>query len=183
MQEIGIYRWNKLSIVDEDPQLLEELNRVISDLSIQDGPDDNMSNNKEGPTPVPGINDQETVPRDAYFDMQLGLPRGQDDSLMHAIVKRSKLDEDGNPIRTESTNPLVDIRAYEITFIDGNTEILTSNIIAQNLLAQVDEEFHRQILLEEIIKYRRNNDGVHKSDAFVETSTGNRRQKMTTKGW
>ena len=98
-----------------------------------------MSDDQEVPTPVPGIHDQETVPNDAYVDMELGLPRGEDDSLMHEIVKRRKLDDDGNPIGTESTNPLVDTRAYEIEFIDGTTETLTSNIIAENLLAQVDE--------------------------------------------
>ena len=54
------------------------------------------------------------MPRDACVDMELGLPRGEDDSLMHEIVKRRKLDEDSNPILTESTNPLVDMRAYEI---------------------------------------------------------------------
>ena len=46
--------------------------------------------------------------------MELGLPRGEDDSLMHAILKRRKIDDDGNPIVTESTNSLVDMRAYEI---------------------------------------------------------------------
>ena len=102
---------------------------------------------------------------------------------MHAIVKRRNLDDDGNPIGTESTNPLVDTRAYEIEFIDGATETLTANIIADNLLAQVDEEGQRQILLDKIIDYRRNNDAVHKIDAFIKTSTGNRRRKMTTKGW
>ena len=40
-----------------------------------------------------------------------------------------------------------------------------------------------QLLLDEITNYRINNDAVHKSDAFIETSTGNRRRKMTTKGW
>ena len=54
------------------------------------------------------------MPRDEYVDMELVLPCGEDDSLMHAIVKRRKLDDDGNPIGTESTNPLVDMRAYEI---------------------------------------------------------------------
>ena len=96
-----------------------------------------MSDDKEVSTPVPGINYQETLPRDAYVDMQLGLPCVEDDSLMHAIVKRIKLDEDGNPIGTESTNPLVDTRSYEIEFIDGTIEKLTANIIAENLLAQV----------------------------------------------
>ena len=104
----------KISSADEDPEFLEELNRVISDSSIPDGPDDNMSDDKEGPTPVPGIHDQETVPSDAYVDMELGLPRGEYYMLMHAIVKRRKLDDDGNPIRTECTNPLVDTRAYKI---------------------------------------------------------------------
>ena len=78
--------------------------------------------------------------------MELGLPRGEYDKLMHEIVKLRKLDDDGNPIGTESTNPLVDMRAYEIEFIDGTTETLTANMIAENLLGQVDEEGHRQLL-------------------------------------
>ena len=51
------------------------------------------------------------MPSDAYVDMELGITRGEDDSLMHVIVKRRKLDDDGNTIGTESTNPLVDMRA------------------------------------------------------------------------
>ena len=65
------------------------------------------------------------MPSNAYVDTELGLPRGEDDSLMHAIVKQRKLDDDGNPIGTESTNPLVDMRAYGIEFIDGTTKTLT----------------------------------------------------------
>ena len=123
------------------------------------------------PTPIPGIHDQETVPSDAYVDMELGLPRVKYDSLIHAIVKRRKLDDDGNPIGTESTNPLVDTRAYVIEFIDGATEIITANTIAENLLVQVDEEEHRQLLLDKIIDYRRNNDAVHKSCLCPSSST------------
>ena len=48
---------------------MEELNRVISDLGILDGPDDNVSNDKEVPTHVPGTHYQETVSSDAYVDM------------------------------------------------------------------------------------------------------------------
>ena len=50
-----------------------------------------MRYDKEEPTHVPGIHDQETVPSDAYVDMELGLPRGEDDSLMHVIIKQRKL--------------------------------------------------------------------------------------------
>ena len=73
-----------------------------------------MSYDKERPIPVTGIHYQETVPRNEYVDMELWLPLGEDDSLMHAIVKHRKIDDFGNPIGTESTNPLVDTRAYEI---------------------------------------------------------------------
>ena len=83
--------------------------------------------------------------------MEVGLPLVEYDSLMHAIVKRRKLNDDGNPIVTESTNPLVDTRAYNIEFIDDTTEILTANIIAENLLAQADEEVHMQLLLDKTI--------------------------------
>ena len=70
-----------------------------------------MGDDKEGPTPVLGIHDQETVPSDAYVDMELVLTRREDDILMHAILKQRKIDDNGNPIITESTNPLVDTRA------------------------------------------------------------------------
>jgi hypothetical protein len=34
--------------------------------------------------------------------------------------------------------------------MNGEVKILTANIIAENLLAQVDEEGHRQMLIKEI---------------------------------
>ena len=55
------------------------------------------------------------------------------------------------------------MRAYEIEFIDGTTETITTNIIAENLLVQVDEEGHRQLLIYDIIDYGINNYTVHKS--------------------
>ena len=57
-QAQGIDQWHKLSSADEDPEFFEELNRVNSDSSIPDGPDDNMIDNKEGPIPVHGIHNQ-----------------------------------------------------------------------------------------------------------------------------
>ena len=67
----GIDWWNKISIADEDPEFFEEFNLFISDSSNPDGPDDNIIDDKEGPTPVPGIHDQETVPIGSCVDMEL----------------------------------------------------------------------------------------------------------------
>ena len=51
------------------------------------------------------------------------------------MVKQRKFDDDGKKIGTEHINPLIDARAYEVEFIDSNTETLTSNIISEKLLA------------------------------------------------
>ena len=67
---------------------------------------------------------------------------------------------------------MIDTRAYEVEFIDGTTETITSNIINENLIYLVDEEGHRKLLLGKIIYYRRNSDAVHSDEAFFETRTG-----------
>ena len=100
----NIYCWNKLSITDQDPGLLEELNWVISDSSIPDIPDDDTKSDvgkvSEAPTTVPNIHDKDIIPSDAYSNMGLGLLRGSDNALMHALVKRRKLDDYGKPVGT-----------------------------------------------------------------------------------
>ena len=100
----NINRWNKLSITDQDPEFLEELNQVISDSSIPDIPDDDTKSDvgkiSEAPTNVPNIHDKDIIPSYAYSNMGLGLLWGSDNALMHALVKRRKLDDDGKPVGT-----------------------------------------------------------------------------------
>jgi hypothetical protein len=45
---------------------------------------------------------------DPYFNMELGLPRGEDEELKHAYVKRRAVDVEDRPIGRPSTNPLLD---------------------------------------------------------------------------
>ena len=133
------------------------MSRVISNSSIPDCPcDDTHSNTgkiSEAPTTVPGIYDQEVVTSDAYVNMELGLPWGSDNELVHALVKRRKLNNDGKPIGTEQNNLLINTIAYRVEFIDDTTETLTAAIIAKKLLDQVDEECHRQLPLDKILDY------------------------------
>ena len=112
--------------------------------------------------------------------MELRLLQGSDKSLMRALVKRRKFDNDGKKFGTEHSNPLTDTRSYEVELIDGTTQTFTDNIITKNLLAQVDEEGHRKLRLDKIIDYRRNSDAVHKDDTFVDNCTGIRLCNMTT---
>ena len=55
-------------------------------------------------------------------------------------VKKRAVNADGAPIGTANNNVLLDSWAREVEFSDGQTEILTANVIAENLLAEVDPE-------------------------------------------
>lgn len=165
-------QWNRLSITDDDPEFVEEFNRVINDASV---PEADSLNPKDEATDQGDSSD--------YINMEVGLPRGDDDNLVHAIVKRRKVDEDGEPIGAYNSNPLLDTRMYEVEFIDGTMEAISANILAENILSQVDSEGHRQMLLDEIIDHRTTGEEVKKGDEFIITRSNTKRRLMTTKGW
>ena len=84
------------------------------------------------------IDDKEK--ENSYVNMDLGLPGKDDNGLMHKIVKRLKLNNEGKDVGNMNNNPLIDTRSYKVEFAYGKTEVITANIIVHNLLAQVDEE-------------------------------------------
>ena len=158
--------WNRLSLDEEDNDFIEEFNRVINDSSI------------------PDVEEYTPDTFDGYLSMEIGIPRGPDDELMHAKVKRRAVDEDGKPFGKASNNPLMDTRQYEVEFDDGSIEVLAANIIAENVLAQVDEEGHRQMLLREIIDHRIDkSSAVPKEKGEYTNRHGVKTKVRTTKGW
>ena len=161
--------WNRLSLDDIDDEFITEFNKVINDESIKDA--DDYEDKYSADT------------MDAYLNMELGLPRGPDGELQHAIVKRRRVGINGNPVGVANNNPLLDSREYEVEHHDGTIEVQSANIIAENLFAQVDEEGHRQLLMYEITDHRCTNDAIPKEKGFETTANGNKRKIMTTKGW
>jgi hypothetical protein len=155
-----------LSLENEDEEFIEEYKRVITDKDLKDAED---------------VTSKELGIPDPYLDMELGLNRG--DELQHATVKRRAMGEDGTPIGVANNNPLLDDRKYEVEFIDGQIEILTANVIAENLLAQVDDEGHRYLLIDEIESHRTTDDAIPRSSGTYHTRSGIKRRKRTTKGW
>ena len=51
---------------------------------------------------------------DSYINMEVGLPRGNDGEIYHAMVKRRVIDDYGNPLGVETSNPITDTRIYEV---------------------------------------------------------------------
>jgi hypothetical protein len=128
-----------LDLDGEGQEFIQEFNRVID--------------NSEIPHHDDTKDDGEVGIQDPYLNMELGLQHGDEEDLRLARVKQRAVDVEGRPVGRPSDNPLLDSRQYEVEFLDGETEILTANIIAENLLAQVDEEgctmlFYRLVAIE-----------------------------------
>ena len=119
-----------------------------------------------------GYDAQEYGQADPYLYMEIGLPRGSDDALHHARVKRRAIDVDGTPVGKPHTNPLLDTRRYEVQFHDGTVETVSANVIMENLLVQVDDKGHRQMLLQEIVDHRVMPDAIPKSKGTMLSQMG-----------
>jgi hypothetical protein len=155
---------------NEDDDFLRDYNRVL----------ENNAPLLEGPA----ADNQEMEP-DTYIDMEIGLRRDPEAPLQRAKVKRRKTDDSGTPIGQShpTGNPLLDQRLYEVEFLDGTQETLAANLLAESILAQVDEDGHRQLLIDEIIDHRRLADAIPIDKGLITTRTGTTRKVQTTRGW
>ena len=65
---------------------------------------------------------------DQYLTAEVLLPHGGE--LQKAVVQNCKRDADGLPIRKRHSNPLLDLRQYEVEFPDRSYDTITANLIA-----------------------------------------------------
>ena len=71
---------------------------------------------------------------------------------------------------------------YEVQFDNGHIESYASNIIAENIYEQLDDEGNKFKLIKEIIEHKRDNTAIPK-EAGTFTLKGRTHQKKTTRGW
>ena len=115
--------------------------------------------------------------------MKLSLPYGPDGELKYAQVKKRVVDHECNTIGEAHNNPLMDMRQYEIEFSDGDLETMTANLIAENIIARVDDEGHEHLTIDEIEDHRVLECAIPMSKGAYLTKQGARRRKRTTRGW
>ncbi len=134
---------------NEDQEFFDEFTRMIDDATLAHA-DDVLRDSSQWVE----------VGSDQYIGhMELALPQGNYGEMIHGCVTKRMRDKEGLPIGRASDNPLLDSRKYEVEYADGNVEELTANIIA-NLIAQVDNEGHRQMMLEEVIDHQTTQEAI-----------------------
>ena len=80
-------------------------------------------------------------------------------------------------------NPIHDKYLYEIEYPDGTTEQLAANIIAENMMSQVDSESHHYQVFTEVTYQRKDDSAIAKVDGFIKSSSVNLNRKRIICGW
>ena len=157
----------------EEEDFIAEFNRLIDDPKLH-----HAEHAAETETEV------EMEP-DNYVDMIVARRRNPEEPLEQAWVKRRALDNEGKPLgKAHATgNPLLDSRQYEVEYDNGDTEIIAANILAENILGQVDKHGFWELLMDEIVDHRQNSDAIPKEKGTFITTSGTTRLVHTTCGW
>ena len=105
-------------------ELNHQFSKAISDPTIQKADD---SYNHEFET------------KENYIGMKLWIIRGLDSDAQEAYVKMGVDDDEGRPVGVPHDNHIMNLRQYEVAFLDGETEVMTATLIAENIISQVDD--------------------------------------------
>jgi hypothetical protein len=98
------------------------------------------------------MEDPDTPGFDPLVKAQVILPHKGGD-MMATVVVGQKRDLDGNLIGRKHHIPVLDRRAYEVEFLDGEQQQVSYNLLAEHLLSQVNEKGNQHQLFNEIVNH------------------------------
>jgi hypothetical protein len=165
---------------DINPELRDSMAEVSDD--VFDDEDEIHLVAGDTPSPEQGTDDHNAESNDENLTAQVVPPHGGE--AKKATIVGRKRDHDGQPFGKRHADPLLDTRLYEVEFPDGSTEAIAANMIAENMLSQVDDEGQSFSVLSKIVDHRTNGqNAISKDDGFVEDRYGKRHPRIATRGW
>jgi hypothetical protein len=115
----------------------------------------------------------------AEVSLQLG-----EEMVTGKVTQRAPLGPDGKVAGKYDDNPMLNTMIYELEFPNGQIKEYAANIIAENMLTQVDSEGYSFTRMESIVDYRKDDStAIPKADMYVVTNRGQKRMRNTTQGW
>ena len=104
--------------------------------------------------------------------------------VQSARVLQRSIGPDGHIAGKHDDNPFLNSIVYDAEFPDGTVKEHSANIIAENMLTQVDSDGFTMTMMEGIIDHKIDTDAaVSKSDTCVVTRRGQKRRRATACGW
>jgi hypothetical protein len=118
----------------------------------------------------------------SYVGAEVILPDATGNRRMARVLRRVQGNVN-NDNQSVITNPLLDTSVFEVQFPDGTVDRLNANVIAENLLSQVDEQGRQFQVLSEIVEHQKDGTAILPVDGYVWSKYGNKHPKKTTRGW
>ena len=119
---------------------------------------------------------------DQIINAEVSLQMGE--SMTVGRVTKRAIGPDGQVAGTYDENPYLNSMVYEVEFPDGQVKEYAANLIAENMLTQVDSEGFSLMLMKAIIDYKKDESmAISKTDKYVITSQGGKKPRKTTTGW
>ena len=169
------------SITPPNPEAIDELQDQWEEWGDED----------EDPRHVPDIEDtvdangrllNEQPAYDRIINAEVHLQLG--DNYQKAKVIGRAIGPDGLVAGEYDDNPMLNSIVYDVEFPDGTIREYSANLIAENMLTQVDSDGYSLSLMEGIVDYRKDEAGaVSKDDGYVVTKCGKKQLRKTTSGW
>ena len=88
------------------------------------------------------------------------------------MVRRRALGPDGNIIRKYDNNPYLNSVMYQVDFIDHQVNEYGANIIAENMLSQVDTNGYTLMLMEGVYYRKDESVAISMEDKYITTKNG-----------
>jgi hypothetical protein len=172
-----------------NPPILPLQNPIEGDLDDNDF--EEYEDNDEPKRIVPDIEDtvdangrllNQQPAYDKILHSEVSLQLG--DGMAVGKVTKRAIGPDGTIAGTYDENPVLNTMIYEVEFPDGQLREYAANVLAENMLTQVDSDGFSLTMMEAITDYRRDEAvAVPMTDKYVITSSGQKRLRKTTAGW
>ena len=119
---------------------------------------------------------------DKIINAEVLLQNG--DEVQTARVLQRSIGHNGKVAGKYDDNPSLNSMIYDLEFPDGTVKEYSANIIAENMLTQVDSDGFTMTMMEGIIDHKVDTDvAVPISEMHVVTRRGQQRLRKTTCGW
>ena len=118
---------------------------------------------------------------EVLLNAEVLLPQGEE--LRLAKVIRKHKDSDDKVTGDYNEIPMLNTVVYDVLFPDGAVKQYSANIIAENILRQVDVDGYHSQLLEGILEHKKDSRAVEKKDRWIVSKRGKRSMRKTTVGW
>jgi hypothetical protein len=143
---------------NEDSGFFDDFTRVIDDAQLKHA-DDEYYRDVE-------------VTSDPYVGMEMAMSRGAEGEVVHATGPETRKTTTVC-LRVLLITTLIKYpEVRRVQYVDGYVEELTANLIAENLIAQVDEEGRRQMMLSAIVDHRVLRDAIPRVRGHTQTRKG-----------